>query len=199
MTKNLMKPVVPANVLEQAIPPATLIAQRNWIRQGLFGTPIPPAVAGKPRLFPLLGAYEAGLLGHASATGIPLEVIAAAFRHRIDTVGEAEISQRRGGAATSFWEGEVYEAAAQSSELREFETRSKDAAAYWLINLAPRGDNVGYGMLTVSNRAGLPEAWANAERHKRGNCAILTICVTDVVTAIDNELKMLGIQIEEGQ
>jgi hypothetical protein len=201
MAKDLLTPIVPANLLEQAIPTASLTAQRNWIRDGLFRSPIPPAVAGKPRLYPLLGAYEAGLLGHASATGIPIEVVSRAFHHRIDEAGEQQISQERGGPVTSFWEGESYEAAVRSQTLREFETRSPDAAAYWLINVTQRGNAAKYGWLTVCNRDGLPRAFLSAEQHKErsGSSAILTICVTDVVTAIDNELRKLGIEIEPGQ
>jgi hypothetical protein len=201
MPKDLLTPRIPAPLLEQATNgQISLIAQRNWAKAGYFRTydiETPEPRAGKPRMFTLLHVYEAAMLGHASRSGIPLHIIATAFRRRIGDVGERQIIAENPRPIVAFWEGDVVEAAVRSQQLREFETRAPDAAAYWIINLVSRESETQFANLTVCDQPSLQEAITAAERQKdRASPQSLLINVTDIVTSIDNALANLGVNVE---
>jgi hypothetical protein len=77
----------PAPLAEKASR-ASLVQQRNWIARGYLQSPIPPALAGKPRMFSLLGIYECAIYAHGSSAGVSVSILSEAFKRRVTTSGD---------------------------------------------------------------------------------------------------------------
>jgi len=97
--RSLLEPSYgPADVYAATGGYGTQALLRDWIKRGLFNTPIPEPRAGKPRSYPWLAMIEAVMFAEGARRGLSVSTVSSAFRSRlcqaIPTYIDADVSDR---------------------------------------------------------------------------------------------------------
>lgn len=191
--KDLLSAKYPATLVEK-ITGVDLTSQRNWIARELYGSGelIEPALAGRPRMFPLLAVYETMGLARTQADGLDLSLFASAMRFRIEQEGIAELRKAQPGAVIAYWEGELLQAAAE--KLVEFVETPKTDHYFWIVRYEASATGRRVRKIDVAKRSKIPPALGVIEDIDATNAlAHLAFNITAIVSAVDRALQKEGI------
>lgn len=185
MAKDLLSPRYPAQLVEE-ITGIDLITQRNWIAREGYGVTsiLEHPLAGKPRMWPLIGVYENAGMAEAKAHGIDPVLFARAMYRRIEQVGIPELIRTKPSftprGTIAYFEGEMITTAVEG--MPELVQVDRDNPFMWVVNY---GEDRSVTAIRVIRRK---EATVFGELQPNGG-PFLAFNITNIVASIDEKLS----------